>query len=77
MTTIEPRRAPQHLLGLGADRRCAPRESFVQRDHRGLVAHDTFILGVNQRVRGAQIGCFQLCNRPNLDISGGHRDLAS
>ena len=50
-------RAPQHLLGFGADRQYAlgAARVLVHRDHRGLVAHDTFALGVNQRVRGAQI----------------------
>ena len=48
------RRAPEHQLGLAADREHAPRR-LVHRDHRGLVQHDAAIFDIDERVRRPEI----------------------
>ena len=52
-----PGRAPEHLLGLGADGEhlAAAARVLLHRDDGGLVADDALALHVDQRVGGAEI----------------------
>jgi hypothetical protein len=57
ITTIDPGRAAEHLLGFGADGENATPTTRVlpDRHHRGFIAYDTLALDVDQRVGGSQI----------------------
>src|SRR5207237_2693870 len=53
-----PGRAPEHGLGLGADRDdylAAAPGLVLHRDHRGLVEHDALVAHIDQGVRRTQI----------------------